>query len=51
MRKKGENNSKYPGKSCDSARQNNDFTVGVESQRPFGDTRSLFDIEFGTELH
>jgi hypothetical protein len=28
----------------------NDFTVGVESQRPFRDTRSLLDIEFGTEL-
>jgi hypothetical protein len=32
MRKKGENSVTRAGKSCDSARPNNDFTLGFESQ-------------------
>ncbi len=34
MRKKGENSVKCAGKICYSARQNNDFTLDIESQ-PF----------------
>jgi hypothetical protein len=32
MRKKGENSVKRAGKSCDSTRPSNDFTLGFESQ-------------------
>jgi hypothetical protein len=32
MRKKGENSAKRVGQICYSARRNNDYTLGVESQ-------------------
>jgi hypothetical protein len=32
MRKKGENSIKRSGKACGSARRNNDFILGIESQ-------------------